>query len=135
MLLLLLLSGCNQVAVNEIYNKTYNVGEISITTLEEAVIEVSEFARHSVVGISKYRTSFLQEVLEHTGSGVVYECAAEMRDGTVESNCEETLESDQVKNYVYHVVTNRHVFGERKRPIGDGKIECKNPSRTRKRRD
>ena len=110
LLLLLLLSGCNQVAVNEIYNKTYNVGEISITTLEEAVIEVSEFARHSVVGISKYRTSFLQEVLEHTGSGVVYECAAEMRDGTVESNCEETLESDQVKNYVYHVVTNRHVL-------------------------
>ena len=76
-LFLFLLTGCNGVAVNEIYNKTYNVGEISITTLEEAIIEVSEFARHSVVGISKYKKGvFAQVNLEYTGSGVIYDCEA-----------------------------------------------------------
>lgn len=110
-LLLFLLTGCDNIAVNEIYNKTYNVGEISITTLEEAVIEVSEFAGRAVVGISKYRRNMLfQNVLEYTGSGVIYECTAKMKSGTTASNCEETIDSNQVDYYTYYVVTNRHVL-------------------------
>lgn len=112
-LFLFLLTGCNGVAVNEIYNKTYNVGEISITTLEEAIIEVSEFARHSVVGISKYKKGvFAQVNLEYTGSGVIYDCEATLNNGTVVSNCETTLESKNVREYTYYVVTNRHIIEE-----------------------
>ncbi|HHX80718.1 MAG TPA: trypsin-like serine protease [Acholeplasmataceae bacterium] len=112
-LLMFLLSGCDGVAVNEIYNKTYNVGEISITTLEEAIIEVSEFARNSVVGISKYKKGiFAQENLEYTGSGVIYDCKATLTNGTIVSNCETTIESKDVREYTYYVVTNRHVIEE-----------------------
>jgi len=111
LLLLFLLSGCKDITVNEIYNKTYNVGEISITTLEEAVIAVSEAAREAVVGVSNYRrNTYFQEVLQYTGSGVVYECVAEMKDGSTKTNCAETIGSDQVQNYTYMVVTNRHVL-------------------------
>ncbi|NLD25922.1 MAG: trypsin-like serine protease [Acholeplasmataceae bacterium] len=110
-LLLIFLTGCKGVAVNEIYNKTYNVGEISIATLEEAVMEVADNASRAVVGVSKYKDALIGQKLEYTGSGVIYECRAEMKDGTTVSNCENTLNSqNEVKNYLYYVVTNRHVL-------------------------
>lgn len=113
-LLLLILTGCNSIAVNEIYNKSYNVPEISIASIEELVTEVTENASKAVVGINKYKKSFLQqERLEFTGSGVIYECQARLKDGTIISNCEETLDSEnQLDAYIYKVVTNRHVIAD-----------------------
>jgi serine protease Do len=126
-LLLVLLAGCKGIAVNEIYNKTYNVGEISITSLEEVIMEIAENASRAVVGISKYKQGiFSQNRLEYTGSGVIYECAAEMKNGTVR-NCETTLNSqNEVKNYLYYVVTNRHVLlGDNDTAVAADKITVK----------
>jgi serine protease Do len=86
--------------------------------LEQAITEISENSGHAVVGISKYKkTIFGQDSLEYTGSGVVYDCKAVMKDGSIVSNCETTIDSNQVLKYEYLVITNRHVIEEKEKNV------------------
>jgi len=109
LLLVFLLSGCANIFNNEIHNKSYQV-EISISEFEELIQAAIEKATPAVVGISNYQSSFLGLQETKTGSGVIYGCQAVMKDGRIEDDCSNTINSDDVKIYKYSVVTNRHVI-------------------------
>lgn len=102
------LGGCSNLVTNEIYNKSYNVGEISISEFEELVEAVIEKVDHSVLGVSNYERTFGGLSLRGVGSGFVYKTIAIMKDGT-EKAWDETLDSKDVKTYKYYLITNRHV--------------------------
>ncbi len=112
MLLLIVtcLFGCNRIINNEIYNKSYNVN-IDLKEFEDLVVAAIEKASPAVIGVSNYEKNLLGGYkLSSTGSGVVYECVANMLDGSTETDCSKTIDtSNEVKEYVYYAVTNRHV--------------------------
>ncbi len=113
-LLLVLLSaflfaGCDGIFNNEIHNKSYHV-EIDIAEFEELVQAAIEKAAPAVVGVSNYKRTFGVPALAGTGSGIVYSCQAKMKDGSVETDCANTIDSDDVDRYQYKVITNRHVI-------------------------
>lgn len=60
--------------------------------------------------MSNYKGTFGVPALAGTGSGVVYSCQAKMKDGSVETDCANTIDSDDVDYYQYKVITNRHVI-------------------------
>lgn len=102
------LGGCSNLVTNEIYNKSYNVGEISITEFEDLVEAVIEKVDHSVVGVSNYERTYTGLKLRGVGSGFVYKAIAIMKDGTQKA-WDETLDSNDVQKYKYYLITNRHV--------------------------
>lgn len=104
--LMFTLLGCGTVN-NEIYNKSYNVGEIDISDFENLVTAVIEKTEGSVLGVSNYSNSLFDDSVSY-GSGFVYKTIAIMKDGT-EKSYDEVLDSDQVKTFKYYLVTNRHV--------------------------
>lgn len=103
--------GCTSTAVNEIHNKSYDV-TISLTEFEDLVVAAIEKAAPAVIGVSNYQRALgsVQMELAATGSGVIYECKAKMKDATIEDDCSLTMDSDQVDTYVYTAATNRHVI-------------------------
>ena len=117
LIITLSLGGCKGLVTNEIYNKSYNVGEISITEFEELVQAAVEKVEQSVLGVSNYRRGLTGLVSRGVGSGFVYKTIAIMKDGT-EKPWEETLDSNDVKTYKYYLITNRHVIiGEDYTPV------------------
>lgn len=111
LIMLSLLFGCTNLINNEIYNKSYNA-TIDIQEFEDLVVAATEKASPAVVGVSSYEGNLISGmVLSSTGSGVIYSCEAIMKDGTVESDCSKTLDTNnKVEEYKYLVVTNRHVI-------------------------
>lgn len=107
--LIILLTGCNNIFNNEIHNKSYHI-DIDIHQFEELVQAAIEKAAPAVVGVSNYKASFFGgSRLSGTGSGVIYDAKAIMEDGTVRTDIAATMDSDDVKIYEYFLVTNRHV--------------------------
>lgn len=106
LLCLVVLGGCGMVT-NEIYNKSYNVGEIDITGLQSVVQASIEKVEGSVLGVSNYKKSVVNPEV-HYGSGFVYKTIAIMKDGSQKSY-EEVLDSNDVDHFKYYLVTNRHV--------------------------
>lgn len=111
LIMLSLLFGCTNLINNEIYNKSYNA-TIDIQEFEDLVVAATEKASPAVVGVSSYEGNLISSMmLSSTGSGVIYSCEAIMKDGTVESDCSKTLDTNnKVEEYKYLVVTNRHVI-------------------------
>lgn len=103
--------GCDRIINNEIYNKSYNVN-IDLEEFEDLIEAAIEKASPSVIGVSNYERNLLGVYkLSSTGSGVVYECVANMKNGDVESDCSKTIDTNnEVKEYVYYAITNRHVI-------------------------
>ncbi|HHZ18234.1 MAG TPA: trypsin-like serine protease [Acholeplasmataceae bacterium] len=128
----LLLAGCDSIFNNEIHNKSYHA-EINITEFEELVQAAIEKVAPAVVGVSNYQRTFGSSRLVSTGSGVVYSCRAKMKDGSFVNDCAQTIDSDDVDQYEYKVITNRHVienadtikiyFGETDRRVNAELIE------------
>lgn len=111
LLLTLTLFGCNGIAINEIYNKSIDVGEIRVDDFENLVAEAINKAKPAVVGVSNYKKNYLYgSVLNSTGSGVIYDCSATLQDGSTISDCSLTKDRNDVKTYNYYAVTNRHVI-------------------------
>lgn len=109
-IMLFSLSGCDKIINNEIYNKSYNV-TIDLEEFEDLIVAAIEKAAPAVIGVSNYERSLIGSYsLSSTGSGVVYECAALMKDGSTEGDCSKTLDSNDVEEYTYYAVTNRHVI-------------------------
>lgn len=105
----ILLIGCKSIAVNEIHNIAINA-EINITELEDVLVMAAKKATPAVIGVSNYQRNLgINMVLTGTGSGVIYGCEAKMKNGSTVSNCETTINSNEVETYNYLVVTNRHV--------------------------
>lgn len=104
----LFLGGCNTSVTNEIYNKSYN-STIDLQEFEDLIVAATEKVSPAVLGVSSYEQSFLDKTLVGTGSGVVYECSALYKDGTIENDCSKTLDRQDVETYRYYLVTNRHV--------------------------
>jgi len=103
--------GCNNIAVNEIYNKSYNVGEINLEDFENIIVASIEKATPAVIGVSNYQDTLIgSDKLVGTGSGVVYKCSALMKDGTTTNDCSTTIDSNSVEKYNYYAITNRHVI-------------------------
>lgn len=111
LVMLFSLSGCERIINNEIYNKSYNVN-INLEEFEDLVSAAIEKAAPAVIGVSNYEKSLIGTYsLSSTGSGVVYECAANMKDGTIEDDCTKTLNSsNEIESYTYYAITNRHVI-------------------------
>lgn len=114
-LLLFVLVGCEQLVVNEIHNKSYHV-DVDIETLNELFPAIIERAAPAVLGVSNYvrdENVPLQYSIGSVGSGVVYFCeailASETEEEVIESDCSLTLDSANVVNYRYRMLTNRHV--------------------------
>lgn len=132
MVLFIFLAGCNRLFSNEIHNKSYHV-DVDIAEFEELVQAGIERAAPAVVGVSNYERNIIGSRLNGTGSGVIYSCRAVMKDGTIESDCSQTMDSTEVDIYQYNVITNRHVvedhsylkvyFGETDRRVDATLIE------------
>lgn len=105
----LLFMGCANIFNNEIYNKSYNV-EIDLEEFEDLITAAVEKAAPSVVGVSNYEKNVVGYTLSSTGSGVIYNCEVVLKDGTIEKDYTKTFDSDNVKEYIYKVVTNHHVI-------------------------
>jgi serine protease Do len=110
-LLSLTLLGCSTQAVNEIYNKSYHV-DIDLDEFEDLIVAAVEKTSPAVIGVSNYQRTFgsLQMKISATGSGVVYECQAKMKDDSVIDDCSTTIDTDNVDHYLYYAITNRHVI-------------------------
>lgn len=109
-IMLFSLSGCDRIINNEIYNKSYNV-TIDLEEFEDLITAAIEKAAPAVIGVSNYERSLIGSYsLSSTGSGVVYKCVATMKDGSIEEDFSKTLDSNDVKEYTYYAVTNRHVI-------------------------
>ena len=104
-----LFTGCTSIFNNEIYNKSYNVS-IDLEEFEDLITATVEKTSPAVVGVSNYDVSLTGISLASTGSGVIYDCKAIMKDGTVEKDYTKTFDSSEVEEYEYLVVTNRHVI-------------------------
>jgi serine protease Do len=109
----LTLAGCSGLVNNEIYNKSYDVGEISLKDFEDLVVAVVEKAEGSVLGVSNYERVGLQNEPRGVGSGFVYKTIAIMKDGT-QKEYSDVINSNDVRTFKYYLVTNRHVV------VGDG---------------
>lgn len=97
--------------VNEIYNVSYT-GTISITELEDAIQAVIKNTKDAVVGVSNYAYSFGGIDLQSTGTGVIYEAKAILKDGSI-VDAKDTIGSiDNVEKYEYSLITNEHVIKE-----------------------
>ena len=108
-----ILIGCKSVYYNEIHNKSYNV-EIDLEEFEDLITASIEKAAPSVVGVSNYEKGLLGYTLSSTASGVVYSCEAVMKDGTIEKDYTNTFDSNDVSEYRYKLITNRHVVTSKK---------------------
>ncbi len=108
--LTLFMVGCDRLINNEIYNKSYNV-EIDIKEFEDLVVAAVEKASPAVIGVNNYESSLTGYTLVDIGSGIVYECDAYLKDGSVEDDCQKTINYENtIDYYQYKVVTNRHVI-------------------------
>ncbi|MGD9886947.1 MAG: S1C family serine protease [Bacilli bacterium] len=119
--------GCSSQAVNEIYNKSYDVN-INLDEFEDLIVVAIEKSSPAVIGVSNYQRSFgsLQLKIASTGSGVIYECRAKMQDDTYVDDCSTTKDRDDVLQYEYYAITNRHVienFDSLKVFIGEERIK------------
>lgn len=102
-------SGCSGTVYNEIYNKSYHV-TIDITEFEELVQAVIEKASPAVLGVSNYKRGLLGTYeLAAVGSGVVYRTIGILQDNT-EIPYEDSFDRDDLRTYLYYMVTNRHVI-------------------------
>jgi S1-C subfamily serine protease len=95
---------------NEIYNKSYQIDEISISEFEDLVEAVVEKASPAVLGITNYTASGIAGVYSVccTGSGAIYRGIAHMKNGD-DLAVVDTINRDDVDHYEYYFVTNRHV--------------------------
>ena len=120
---LILLTGCSKLITNEIYNKSYNIGEISITEFEDLVVAVVEKASPAVIGVTNYTKSALPGIYSVccTGSGAIYKGLAHMKNGDI-LLLDETIERTDVQIYEYFFFTNRHVVFTEEKGLAD-KIE------------
>lgn len=110
-ILMLVLVGCDTIAVNEIHNRTIKYEEITINDLNTLTTTIVSNARDSVVGVTNYkRVALVSYEISGTGSGVIYDCKAVMQNGSTISDCMSTSDRNDVKRYDYLVVTNRHVI-------------------------
>lgn len=117
---LLTLTGCSTLTTNEIYNKSYNVGTISIDEFEDLVMAVVEKTSPAVLGITNYTASGISGVYSVccTGSGVIYRGVAHLKSGEI-VEIVDTLDSNDVDHYEYFFVTNRHVILDNDNNLGD----------------
>lgn len=105
-----MLTGCslfenpNSDFTNEIYNKSYNVDEITIVDLENNIQAACEKASGAVLGITSHNLG----AIYGTGSGVVYKGTIHLKSGTTKS-IEDLSDTDDVDYYEYKMITNRHV--------------------------
>ena len=110
-LTVLFLASCSGIAYNEIHNRSINYGEITIDDINSLTTTVVTKTRDSVIGITKYRRrALLGYEITGTGSGVIYECKAELQNGSIVDDCMSTSDSNDVKTYRYLAITNRHVI-------------------------
>ncbi len=110
MVSLFVLTGCSNLITNEIYNKSYQIDEISISEFEDLVEAVVEKASPAVLGITNYTASGIAGVYSVccTGSGAIYRGIAHMKNGD-DLAVVDTINRDDVDHYEYYFVTNRHV--------------------------
>lgn len=108
---MLTLSACGTVAVNEIHNRSINYGEITIDDLNSLTTTIVTKTRDSVIGVTNYKNRFAVGLERSgTGSGVIYDCKAVLKNGNVINDCMDTIDRDDVETYRYLAVTNRHVI-------------------------
>ena len=106
---MLFISACSTKVVNEIYNITYE-GTVSLEDFEELTQAVIKKTEGSVVTVFNYGFSIGSLVNNGTGSGVVYEAKALLRNGTV-VDAKEAIENKlNVKKFQYRAITNYHVI-------------------------
>lgn len=111
---LLFLSACGNKVVNEIYNVTFE-GTINVEDFEKLTQSVIKSTESSVVTVMNYNVLFGSLDSNGTGSGVVYENKALLKNGQIVDGKKAIEENLDVKVFEYRAITNEHV-------IEDGKI-------------
>ena len=102
------LTGCIE-SKNTINNRQYDSIE-NINDFESLLVAVVEKTDQAVIGVSNYsQGTFGLLSLQGVGSGVVYKAIAHFEDGTTKP-VEETMAANNVIEYEYYAVTNRHVI-------------------------
>ena len=105
----LFFSACGTNVVNEIYNITFD-GTINVSEFETLTKTVIKKTEDSVLTVFNYVYSFGGLNSQGSGSAVIYENIAVLKNGeTVDAK--EAIENDlNVKKFVYRAITNNHVI-------------------------
>lgn len=111
---LLFLSACGNKVVNEIYNVTFE-GTINVEDFEKLTQSVIKSTESSVVTVMNYNVLFGSLDSNGSGSGVIYQNKALLRNGQIVDGKKAIEEKLDVKVFEYRAITNEHV-------IEDGKI-------------
>ncbi len=113
----LFLSGCQNVLVNEVYYESYIIDIDYEGNFDQVANLAIKKAKQSVIGVSNYKQTLVGTQLQGTGSGFVYKSIAIMNNGE-QKDYKEVLDSKDIKNYKYYVITNRHVVeGDKYTPV------------------
>ncbi len=105
----LFFSACGTKVVNEIYNVTFE-GTINVSEFETLTKTVIKKTEDSVLTVFNYVYSFGGLNSQGSGSAVVYENVAILKNGeTVDAK--EAIENNlTVKKFIYRAITNKHVI-------------------------
>lgn len=79
--------------------------------LQQAIIDVIDYSKGSILGVSNYVFDTTLEAYKKSaiGSGFVYEVWFELNDGSIIRDIDSLITFDDVAKYCYYLVTNRHV--------------------------
>jgi len=106
--LMFIFVGCSSLFNNEIFNTSYDV-TININDFNDLLAACVQKVEKSVVGIINRGSVSLFGSNVSTGSGVVFQGRARMKNGTWINDITLTKDSIDVDYYEYMVVTNKHV--------------------------
>lgn len=100
----------NKRTINEVYHKSYDVGEIKIGDLEKLITEMIEIKSPAIVTLKNYtqETPLSQLTLASFGSCVIYKGFIVKKNNDVVS-FDTSVADEDILSYRYYVLTNRHV--------------------------
>lgn len=122
---LFILTGCSKLFINEINYRVVDVEDFTVKDLDDLLTTSIAKAEGSVIGVNTYKMgSIFGHTLAGSGSGVVYDCEAVLKDNSIIDDCMKTINRNDVKRYDYRAVTNRHVIeGHSKIKVYIGQID------------
>lgn len=105
----LFLTSCGSKMVNEIYNVTFE-GTIDVEGFEDLTQSVIKSTESSIVTVLNYDVMFGGLDSNGTGSGVVYQSNAVLKNGQIVDAKTAIEQKLDIKTFEYRAITNEHVI-------------------------
>ncbi len=111
-LMVFTLAGCSVVktnkVTNEIHTKTYEVGKVTLDSVEKLITELTETKAPAVLTLKNYQKKSILEGLKLAsfGSGGIYSRKTVKKNGDIVDDAPDS----ETETYLYRAFTNRHVI-------------------------